>query len=53
MVPGHTEFKCGDIWLRYLLMHMGGWEEKKMLWHEVQFRKYEFRKDENEADYTG
>ena len=32
---------------------MGGWEETKMLWHEVQFRKYEFRKDENEADYTG
>lgn len=33
-------------------MHMGG-EEKNSLGHEVQFRKYEFRKDENEADYTG
>lgn len=34
-------------------MHMGRWEEKNSLGHEVQFRKYEFRKDKNEADYTG
>lgn len=33
-------------------MHIGGKEERNILRHVVQFRMYQFAKDENQAAYT-